>query len=111
MKFVLSIFLLLLLLFNSGICELIFTNDIVRWWQLRLSIYSSMLFLSFCNFQLKSNRLYEKFKINITLLAFGLCIAEIIDINTLEVHVVSVVDIEAIIISLVLSYIFRKLIK
>lgn len=100
MKFYLSLLIVFLFIGNYEICNLVYTNDIDKWWELKQNIYNVIIALCLHISQSNTDSKHVKFILNMGLVfALSNCIDRIFfDINYFQTN-----DIIAIIISIAFS--------
>lgn len=99
-KTILAIVILLLFLLNYHICNLVYGDDLVKWWKLKLIIYTVMMGLCFALARIGTRRLI-RFVLS---LGIGFCIAGIFDRIFFDSQTYRWVDIIMVIITVITSY-------
>ena len=100
MKFYLSLIIVVLFISNYQICELVYPNDLNKWWELRQNIYNVIIAISLYLAQSSTNNKNTQFILN---MGIGIAIANCIDRIFFDINYFQINDIYTTLISLALS--------
>lgn len=100
-KAILSIVIMVLFLSNYHICNLVYGDDLIKWWKLKLIIYTVFVGLCFCLARIGTRKL-TRFVLS---LCIGFCLADIFDRVFFDCQTYKWWDIILIIATIITSYI------
>lgn len=104
MKLILIIAATILIPMNSWMCNLVYPDDIERWWMLRLDIYSLIFLLLFVSHSQKSVGKLEKYFNFTTYVGVGLTSSDVIDRWVFDITCFTWTDLIMVTVVLIIGY-------